>query len=69
MWLIMGFRDNADCDTLEPFFVGVFSEHHVAVETCKLLNTEKKDNAFYDVITIQANKVYDYEWNIMNGVE
>lgn len=64
MWLIMGFRDNTYCDTPEPFFVGIFTEHHVAIENCKLLNKEKKDAAFYDVLTIEANKIYNYEWNV-----
>lgn len=66
MWLIMGFRETPSCDAPEPFFVGIFQEHSVASETCKRLNKEKKDDAFYEVKQIQPNKVYDYEWNVMD---
>jgi hypothetical protein len=69
MWLIMGFRESAYCDAPEAFFVGIFSEQSVALETCKSLNKAKKDNAFYDILIVQENTVYDYEWNVMKGVE
>ena len=66
MWLIMGFRDTLSCDVPEPYFVGIFQEHHVALENCKSLNKEKKDDSFYEVQQIQLNKMYDYEWNVMD---
>jgi hypothetical protein len=66
MWLIMGFRDVSSADAPEPFFVGIFQEHYVANEICKRLNKEKKDDAFYEIKQIQQNKVYDYEWNVMD---
>lgn len=62
----MGFRDTSSCDALEPFFVGIFQDHSVANDTCKRLNKEKKDDAFYEVKRVQPNKVYDYEWNVMD---
>lgn len=66
MWLIMGFRETSSCDPPESFFVGIFQEHSVATVKCKQLNKEKKDDAFYEVKSIQPNKVYDYEWNVMD---
>lgn len=65
MWLMMGYRDTYLCDAPVPFFVGIFQEHSAAIETCKRLNREKKDDAFYEVKSIELNKVYDYEWNVM----
>ncbi len=66
MWLIMGIRDTSSCDAPIPFFVGIFQEQHIAIETCKRLNKEKKDDAFHEVKRIESNKVYDYEWNVMD---
>lgn len=71
MFIIIGFRDTT-YNAPEPFFVGVFQEHKDALETCKCLNKENKENkekkndTLYEVRIIQPNKVYDYDWNVMD---
>lgn len=66
MWLIMGFRETAYEGAPEPFFVGVFQEHNDAIKTCNDLNEYKQKDTFYEVREIEPNKVYNYEWNVMD---
>jgi hypothetical protein len=66
MWLIMGFRESPYEGPPESFFVGVYQEHNIAIETCKGLNAEKQKDTHYVVREIEPNKVYDYEWNVLD---
>jgi len=68
MWLILGFRDTLYCHTSSSFFVGIFSDYSIALETRKKLNKETMDDAFYKVIPIEENKLYDYQWTVKIGL-
>lgn len=69
MWLILGFKETSYEGPPEPFFVGIFQEQSIAVETCKRMNEETKDDTMFEVKQIELNKVYDYEWTIMGEEE
>lgn len=66
MWLILGFRPCGSSRPPAPFFVGIFTDLDTVTETCSLLNGEKKDVVAYEVKPVKPNKVYDYEWNVMD---
>lgn len=68
MWIILGFRDTLYCHTPVPFFVGMFLDYSIAIETRKKLNKESMDDAFYKVIPIEENTLYDYQWNVNIGL-
>ena len=62
MWVLLGFMEISSRHPPQPFFAGLFTDHSVAMETCKRLNMNS--GVQYIVKVVEDNKLYDYDWNV-----